>query len=71
MLTHENMEQIGHVARMAILAMCARGVAASEFETSTEVQEIRITVGRSDTPELAVDLEFLGTHQMPIGGISL
>lgn len=64
-------EQIGHIARLAVLAMCARGVAASEFESSSEVQEVRITVTRSGSPELAVDLEFCGNHAIPLGGLSL
>lgn len=64
-------DQVGHIARLAILAMCARGVAASEFESSPEVGEVRITVTRSGTPELACDVEFLGSHAIPLGGMSL
>ena len=72
MLTHENMEQIAHVARMAVLAMCARGVAASEFETTPEVQQLRIIVHRPiDGEQPAIDLEFMGTHAIPLGGLSL
>ena len=64
-------DQVGHIARMAVLAMCARGVAASEFDSSPEVQTIRITVTRADGAELPVDLEFIGSHPFPIGGLSL
>lgn len=64
-------EQVGHVARMAVMAMCARGVAASEFESSPEVQAVVITVTRVDAGELPIDLEFLGAHSVPIGGMSL
>lgn len=71
MLTHENVEQVHHIARMAVLAMCARGVAAAEFESSPEVQEVHIIVSRANGPELPVDLAFLGTSSIPLGGMSL
>ena len=45
-LNHDDMQQINHIARLAVLAMCARGVAASEFE-NPEVQAVRITLFRS------------------------
>ena len=63
--------QIQHLARLAVLAMCARGVAAAEFEASPETQEIRFTVGRNGASELPIDVEYLGAHSMPIGGESL
>ena len=68
----DDVDQIHHIARMAVLAMCARGVAASEFETSPEVSALRITVARPvDGEQPAVDLEFMGTHAIPLGGMSL
>jgi len=63
--------QINHVARLAVLAMCARGCAAAEFDQSPEITEIRIIVSRDDGAELAVDVEYIGPHSMPIGGMSL
>lgn len=72
MLSHENVEQIHHIARMAVLAMCARGVAGSEFDSSPEVLAVRILIGRSfDGSEFPVDLEFLGASDIPIGGMSI
>jgi hypothetical protein len=65
-------DQIGHIARLAVLAMCARGVASGEFEADTEVQQVRFTVSRlPGSSELPVDVEYIGTHEMPIGGMSL
>jgi len=70
-MNFQDVEQVGHIARLAVLAMCARGVAASEFESSSEVQELRITVTRVHGAELPVDLEFIGTQSMPLGGTSI
>lgn len=70
-MTIDDVEQVGHIARMAVLAMCARGVAGSEFDGSPEVQEVRLTVRRGEGGEMPVDLEFLGTHPVPLGGLSL
>lgn len=65
-------DQIGHIARLAVLAMCARGVAGSEFESSPEILSVRITVSRADGSfEFPVDVEYIGSHSMPIGGMSL
>ena len=69
-------EQIGHIARLAILGMCARGVAASEFETTPEVRKMVITVHCHDSDatgasELPVDVEFYGSHSIPVGGLSI
>jgi hypothetical protein len=67
-----DVEQIHHIARLAVLAMCARGVAGAEFETSDEVQTVRITVSRPVGQEQsAVDLEVLGTSSFPLGGVAL
>jgi len=63
--------QINHVARLAVLAMCARGVAGAEFDQSPEITEIRFVVSRFDGSEMPVDVEYIGSHSMPIGGMSL
>jgi len=64
--------QIQHIARLAVLAMCARGVAAGEFEASPEIREVRFTVIRdTDTLEFPVEVEFIGSHSIPVGGMSL
>lgn len=71
-MTPQDVTEISHIARMAVLAMCARGVAAPEFEASPEVQEVRFIVTRTDGVfEFPVDVEFIGAHDMPIGGMSL
>lgn len=64
-------DQIHHVARMAVLAMCARGVALSEFETCDEVQKVVITVRRNGTSQPEVTLELYGTSGHPIGEVEL
>lgn len=71
-MTHGDIEQIHHVARLAFLAMSARAVASTEFETSPEVAEVRIRVSRPvgcDQP--AVDLEFVGPSGFALGGMSV
>ncbi len=70
-MSPHDLTQINHVARLAVLAMCARGCAASEFDQSPEITEIRFIVSRDDGAELAVDVEYIGAHSMPIGGMSL
>ena len=72
-LSLDQMQQVHHVARLAVLAMCARGVAASEFESSPEVSEIVIRITRSEGGvfELPVDVEFCAMNGMPIGGMSV
>lgn len=63
--------QIHHVARLAVLAMCARGVAAAEFDQSPEISQVRFTVTREHGFELPVDVEYIGAHSVPVGGMSL
>ena len=72
-MTAADVQQIHHFARLAVLAMCARGVAGAEFDGSPEVQSVRFTISRTDGSsfEFPVDVEFIGSHQMPIGGMSL
>lgn len=65
-------DQIGHIARLAVLAMCARSVAGSEFEGSPEILAVRFTVSRADGAcECPIDVEYIGTHAIPLGGMSL
>lgn len=73
MLTFDDMQQVHHVARLAVLAMCARGVAASEFESSSEISEMVIRVARDcgGSIELPVDVEFLAPGGLPVGGLAL
>lgn len=71
-MTHGDIEQIHHVARLAFLAMSARAVAATEFETSPEVSEVRVVVRRSGPDEQSsVDLEFVGASGFALGGMSV
>lgn len=71
-LNDESMQQINHIARLAVLAMCARGVAASEFE-NPQIQTVQITVfrGAAGVPELPVELEIFGASDVPMGGLGL
>lgn len=64
-------DQMLHVAKLAFLAMSARAVACHEFDTSDEVQEMRFTVSRVPSGECPIDVEFIGTHSIPLGGMSL
>lgn len=66
-----DVQQINHIARLAVLAMCARGVAAGEFESSSEIAQVRFIVTRFDGVEMPVEVEYLGSHSMPLGGMSL
>lgn len=71
-MNHADIDQIHHVARLAFLAMSARAVASSEFETSPEVHQVRIVVRRPQGAEpLDVDLEFCGTSGFPLAGMSV
>ena len=71
-MTHGDIEQIHHVARLAFLAMSARAVAGDEFETSTEISKVCIVVSRPvDGEQSSVDVEFHGSAGFPMGGLSL
>lgn len=70
-LTVDQMQQVQHVACMAVLAMCARSVASSEFASSPEVGAVQITVTRFDGVEHSVDVEMLDVTGAPMGGLSL
>lgn len=71
-LSLDQVQQVHHIAQLAVLALCARGVAASEFHANPEVKEVRLTVRRAGGAELsAVDVEYIGTYDIPIGGMTL
>lgn len=71
-MNHGDIEQIHHVARLAFLAMSARAVASTEFETTPEVSEVRVVVRRAAPDEQpSVDLEFIGSSGFPLGGMSV
>lgn len=65
-------DQVGHIARLAVLAMCARGVASVEFDSNTEVHAVAVVVRRSaDGESLPVDVEFIAAAGAVMGGLSL
>ena len=70
-MTPHDVDQVGHIARLAVLAMCARGVAGPEFDSSPEVASVHISVFRNSGAELACELEFISQNGQPIGGMSL
>lgn len=69
----KDVEQVSHIARLAVLAMCARGVSAIEFDTSPEISAVHISVCRAngDVQEMSVDVEYLSVGGHIIGGLSL
>lgn len=71
-LNLDQVQQVHHIAQLALLALCARGVAGAEFEASPEVSTVRLTVHRP-VGDLAasVEVEYLGSHAIPLGGMSL
>lgn len=70
-LSINDWQQIEHVARLAVLAMCARGVASAERQDHDEVQRMVVTVSDLDSVSPSVDVEFYGSHPVPLGGLSL
>jgi len=71
-VTPLNVDQVGHIARMAVLAMCARGTASAEFDSNPEVHAVACIVRRSAPGEsLPVDLEFVTESGAVIGGVTL
>jgi len=72
-MANQDVQQIQHIARLAVLAMCARGVAAVEFDSSPEIASVHVSVCRIDggIQELTVDLEYISVGGHVIGGISL
>ncbi len=71
-MSASSFQDAAQVARLAVLAMCARGAAACEFEDSPDVHTLRVTVGRySQRGDISVDVEFLNSQRVPVGGMSL
>lgn len=70
-MTPSDVGEIHHIARLAFLAMAARAVASTEFDTSPEIQKITFTVSRGTGGESPLDAEFFGSHEVPLGGMSL
>lgn len=71
-MTALDVDQVGHIARMAVLAMCARGTAAAEFDSNPEVQAVAVIVRRSAPGEsLPVDMEFVSESGAVLGGVTL
>ena len=67
-------QQVGHIARLAVLGMCARGVAASAFSDSPDVLTVVITVSRPEpffTGELPTVIEYGGRGDVSLYGSSL
>lgn len=65
-------DQVGHIARLAVLSMFARGVAAAEFDSNPEVQAVAVIVRRSAPGEsLPVDMEFIAESGAVLGGVTL
>jgi hypothetical protein len=68
----DDVEQVSHIARLAVLAIFARGVAAVEFENSDDIQQVRLVVTRAVGQEQSsVDLEVLGAASVLLGGVAL
>lgn len=67
-----DLENMHHVARLAFLAMAARGVAASEFEKQATLSKVVITVWNApeDIVEPPLDIEFF-EGGFAVGGMSL
>ena len=67
-----NADQVGHIARLAVLAMCARATAAAEFDSNAEVQAVALVVRRSASGEsLPVDMKFISDAGAVLGGVTL
>lgn len=64
-------EQVGHIARMAILATLARAVATCEFESSPEIHAVKITVHRFEGSEVPVEVDYLDASGSVLGAIAL
>lgn len=64
---------VSHLARLAILGMIARGVAAAAFESSDQFQSVMIIVKRAEVlgEELPVVVEFGDADDMVISEATL
>jgi len=70
-MLHSDVPAIHHIAAQSFLAMAARAVAEKEFESDHEVHAVHIAVVRSERGISTVELEFLTSSGIPLGGVSL
>lgn len=70
-LTVNDWAQVEHVARMAVLAMCARGVAQTEFDAQPEISRMVLTVTDLADPVPRLEIEYFGQSSIPLGGVAL
>lgn len=70
-LTVNDWAQIEHVSRMAVLAMCARGVAQTEFDAQPQISRMVLTVTDLASPVPTLEIEYFGQSPVPLGGVSL
>lgn len=71
-LSREQLEEVHHAARLAVLGMACRGVAVYAFDDDENVDCIVITMRRSDDGPQNVDVEFQSAkNHFAVGGVSL
>jgi len=70
-MSPSDIDQVSQVARLVVLAMCARGVLASECEDDSDIRGVRLTVQRAKDGSMPIDAEFLGAGGIAVGGMSL
>ena len=70
-LSVDDWQQVEHVARLAVLAMCARGTAQAEHAAQDEISRMVVTVSDLSAPVPVVEVEYFGSHNIPIGGVAL
>lgn len=71
-INHEDYEQISHIARLAVFALVARGVAGVEFENQPEIQTVLVRISRPvEGEQAAIDMEFFGSSSEPFAGLAL
>jgi hypothetical protein len=70
MVDAQTLENLSHIARLSVLAMAVRAVAAAEFESGDGVRRVVVTVTVSpDVREQhAVDVVYFGASSSPIAG---
>jgi len=70
-LSHDDWQQVEHVARLAVLAMCARSCAHAEHEAQPEISRLVLTVTDLQSSLPCVELEYFGPSSVPLGGVAL
>lgn len=72
-LTLDQIQQVHHIAQLALLSTCARAFAAAEFDSNPEVQCLHVIARRPVDGESSpvVELEYVGTHGVPLAGMTL